>query len=155
MLKYGTQKRQRQFRVGEKICWWIEVKNCGKSAAVFYGLSLMWKGWVIRGDTTQFFETLEKQPSKQKTMLLEEQFSTKLKKWEYQIIPCYLENRVVRELCKRRTACICKIFERDGWLFTTHSFTNSTSFTSFLDKLCFVPNSCWEFSKKNQGATKF
>ena len=27
-------------------------------------------------------------------------------KWEYQNKPCYLQNCVVRELCKRRTACI-------------------------------------------------
>ena len=27
-------------------------------------------------------------------------------KWEYQNKPCYLENRVAREMCKRRTACI-------------------------------------------------
>ena len=27
-------------------------------------------------------------------------------KWEYQNKPCYLENRVVRELCKWRTACV-------------------------------------------------
>ena len=26
-------------------------------------------------------------------------------KWEYQNKPCYLENRVVREPCKQRTAC--------------------------------------------------
>ena len=32
-------------------------------------------------------------------------------KWEYQNKPCYLENRGVRELCKRRTACTC-VFTR-------------------------------------------
>ena len=33
-----------------------------------------------------------------------------LDKWEYQNKPCYLENRVVREPCKQRTACINFIF---------------------------------------------
>ena len=37
-------------------------------------------------------------------MLLEELFSTKWKKWDHQIIPCYSEPRVVREPCKQRTA---------------------------------------------------
>ena len=30
---------------------------------------------------------------------------------------------------------ICKIFEKDGWLFETHSFTNSTSGEENLQKL--------------------
>ena len=29
----------------------------------------------------------------------------KMDKYEYQNKPCYLENRVVRETCKQRTAC--------------------------------------------------
>ena len=32
-------------------------------------------------------------------------------KWEYQNKPCYLENRVAREPCKQRTACIKEIPE--------------------------------------------
>ena len=48
------------------------------------------------------FETVEKQPCKQKTMLLEKWFTTKPKKETTNIL-YYLENRVVREPCKGRT----------------------------------------------------
>ena len=33
-------------------------------------------------------------------------------KWEYQKKPCYLENRVIREPCKQRTACIQCLLRR-------------------------------------------
>ena len=41
---------------------------------------------------------MEKQPYKQKTVSLEEWFSTKTKKADFLILPCYLGNRVSREL---------------------------------------------------------
>ena len=48
-----------------------------------------------------FFETLEKQPCKRRTDLI-----LNIQIIEYQNKPCYLENRVVKEQCKQRTACI-------------------------------------------------
>ena len=36
-----------------------------------------------------------------------------MEKWECQIIPCYLENCLVRELCKWRTACIFRISNKN------------------------------------------
>ena len=55
---------------------------------------------------TLFFETLEKQQCKQKTVQAEEWFSTKWKNKSTKINRVtYLENHVVREPCKQRTVC--------------------------------------------------
>ena len=43
---------------------------------------------------TRFFETLEKQQSKQKAVLLLNVTKWNGTKWKFESIPCYLENRV-------------------------------------------------------------
>ena len=54
------------------------------------------KKWNTEGPLlTLFFETLEKQLCKRRSDIV----------LNYQNKPCYLENRVVREPCKQRTAC--------------------------------------------------
>ena len=53
-------------------------------------------------------------------------------KWEYQNKPCYLENRVVREPCKRRTACIrweSHLLGSCGvWNMIVHNWLNFSDF---------------------------
>ena len=51
-----------------------------------------------------------------------------MNKWEYQIKPCYLEDLVVREPCKQRTACISSILER-----------HTINWTSFLSAPMIIP----------------
>ena len=54
----------------------------------------------------------------------------------YQNKPCYLENRVVREPCKRRTACIlkclyqiyCLFLPMCVWIFGSKNASNSEHF---------------------------
>ena len=41
-------------------------------------------------------------------------------KWDHQIIPCYLENRVVREPCKRRSACTERGFKIELYIKLGH-----------------------------------
>ena len=46
-------------------------------------------------------------------------------KWEYQNKPCYLENRVVREPCKWRTACTCILCHNCWTNWGTDPFSTS------------------------------
>ena len=63
---------------------------------------------------TWFFETLEKQPCKQRT------------KWTKK--PCCFENRVVRESCKWRTDCISEIRKGALWSLCKLDFQNLSNF---------------------------
>ena len=65
-----------------------------------------------------FFETFEnvsRKPFKRRSDLVQ---------WKYQNKPCYLENRVVREPCKRRTACIANRSNMPRKVHTHHDCLN-------------------------------
>ena len=72
-------------------CWALNSKkNLSHCPPIFDLLFLCLLGFL----------RLEKQQCKEKTV------STNLKKWDYQIKPCYLENHKIKELCKDRAVCI-------------------------------------------------
>ena len=63
-------------------------------------------------------------------------------KWDYQNKPCYLENRVVRELCKRRTACIT-FFNVLSWNCTQRSFKYPGQVGSLMRVVKLSSSSSW------------
>ena len=63
-------------------------------------------------------------------------------KWEYQNKPCYLENHVVREPCKQRTACILNILSM--FLFMSFYKKINSRLTHFPRKqFTLIPSRCF------------
>ena len=95
----------------------VSKKGCcsllpGGNAALLWLLWLLWllpPSWSCFFRLFWFWPTPCCKPRKKRRqkiiylVLFQEQSDLFMDKWEYQNKPCYLENRVVREPCKRKT----------------------------------------------------